>query len=118
MQEAWLLIDEQALRLASGNPNGTVPLAMPAIERLETIPNPKQCLHDLLYEASERKGRRRHKKLNPHLLAHRLGDLIEDFAPLRALTAFRRAEADTVAALRRFPIMNPPNFPSPLVGEG
>ena len=98
MQEAWLLIDEQALRRASGNPSGKVPLTIPDIERLETIPNPKQLLHDLLREASELGGRRR-QKINPHKQALRLGELIEDFAPLRALNAFRKAEADTVAVL-------------------
>jgi len=99
MQETWLLIDEQALRRASGNPNGRVQLAMPDIERLETILNPKQLLHELLCEASELGGRRR-QKLNPRQQALRLGELIEDFAPLRTLNAFQKAEADTVAALR------------------
>jgi hypothetical protein len=99
MQEAWLLIDEAALRCAAGNPNGGIDLAMPAIDRLEDIPNPKQMLHDLLLDASELKGRRR-KKLNPGRLAMRLGELIEDYGPLRRLTAFRHAEAETRAALR------------------
>jgi hypothetical protein len=98
MQEAWLLIDEWALRCAAGNPNGAIPLAMPRVDRLETIPDPKQVLHDLLREASELKGRRR-QRFNPRTHAFRLGELIGDFAPLRALPAFRRAEADTVAAL-------------------
>ncbi|MCG6862133.1 MAG: hypothetical protein LJE70_12770 [Chromatiaceae bacterium] len=99
MQEAWLLIDEPALRCAAGNPNGGVDLDMPAIDRLEVIPNPKQVLHDLLVDASEHTGRRR-KKLNPRRLAMRLGELIEDYSPLRRLTAFQRAEAETLAVLR------------------
>jgi hypothetical protein len=33
MQEAWLLIDEAALRRAAGNPNGPMPLAMPSLPR-------------------------------------------------------------------------------------
>jgi len=99
MQEAWLLIDEPALRHAAGNPNGVVSLDMPAIDRLEEIPNPKQVLHDLLLEASELTGRRR-KKLNPGLLAMRLGELIEDFSPLRLLTAFQHTETETLTALQ------------------
>jgi len=59
MQEAWLLIDEPALRCAAGNPNGVINLDMPAIDRLEGIPNPKQVLHELLLDASELTGRRR-----------------------------------------------------------
>ena len=99
MQEAWLLIDESALRHAAGNPNGIVNLDMPAIDRLEEISSPKQVLHELLLDASELTGRRR-KKLNPGLLSMRLGELIEDFSPLRRLTAFRHAESETLAVLR------------------
>jgi len=99
MQEAWLLIDEAALRRASGNPNGNVRLDMPDIHRLETIIDPKKLLHDLLCEASELSGRRR-QKLNPRKQALRLGELIENFAPLRMLNAFQKAESDTVAVLR------------------
>jgi hypothetical protein len=99
MQEAWLLIDESALRRAAGNPNGRVSLQMPAIERLEDIPDPKRLLHDLLLTASEMRGRRR-KKQNPGRQALRLGELIEDYSPLRRLTAFQHAEDQTLAVLR------------------
>ncbi len=99
MQEAWLLIDEPALRRAAGNPNGRISLRMPVIDRLEGIPDPKGLLHDLLLDASELTGRRR-KKLNPGRQAMRLGELIEDYSPLRRLTAFRHAESRTLAVLR------------------
>jgi hypothetical protein len=91
MQEAWLLIDEPALRRAAGNPHGQIELEMPSIDRLEDIPSPKQLLHDLLLSASERTGRRR-KNLRPGQLAWRLGDLIEDYSPLRRLFAFQQVE--------------------------
>src|SRR5262245_7815518 len=48
MQEAWLLFDETAIRQASGNPNGKVHLRMPTIPKLESLPDPKQNLHELL----------------------------------------------------------------------
>jgi hypothetical protein len=99
MQEAWLLMDEPALRRAAGNPNGKVGLHLPKIDRIEGIGDPKQLLHDVLLEASELSGRRR-QKLNPRQMARRLGDLIEDYGPLRNLTAFRTLEDDTIAALR------------------
>ena len=99
MQEAWLLIDEPALRRAAGNPNGGVDLEMPTIEGLESLPNPKRVLYDLLLDASELTGRRR-KKLNSGRQAMRLGELIDDYSPLLRLTAFRRAEAKTLAALQ------------------
>jgi len=98
MQEAWLLFNEDALRCAAGNPNGKISIDMPNIERLETIPDPKQVLHDLLREASGLRGRRR-QKLNPRKQTLRLGELIDDFSPLRALPAFQKAEAETIAAL-------------------
>ena len=44
MQEAWLLIDEAALRRAAGNPNGTQPLAMPDVQKLEELADPKQLI--------------------------------------------------------------------------
>lgn len=58
MQEAWLLIDETALRRAAGNPAGSRPLDMPDVTRLEDLPDPKRTLHDLLRQASELHGRR------------------------------------------------------------
>ncbi|MFN7616245.1 MAG: hypothetical protein ACK5RM_08685, partial [Pseudanabaena sp.] len=39
MTEAWLLIDEKAIKTAAGNPRGKQILSMPAINRLETIPD-------------------------------------------------------------------------------
>lgn len=99
MQEAWLLIDEQALRRAAGNPNGRIAIDMPAIDRLEKIPDPKQVLHELLLSASELTGRRR-QKLKPSQQAMRLGALIKDYAPLQRLSAFRAFEAATLAVLR------------------
>lgn len=35
MTEAWLLIDENALRWAAGDPNGRQPLDMPPLSRLD-----------------------------------------------------------------------------------
>jgi hypothetical protein len=39
MLEAWLLLDEAAIRRASGNPNGDVPLDLPPPARIEDIPD-------------------------------------------------------------------------------
>ena len=44
MQEAWLLIDEAALRRAAGNPNGTQPLDIPDVQKLEELSDPKQLI--------------------------------------------------------------------------
>ena len=41
MTEAWLLVDEMAIRRAAGNTSGTANLGVPPISRLETQPDPK-----------------------------------------------------------------------------
>ena len=41
MTEAWLLIDEQAIRTASGNPSGRQAINLPSIRSLETLPDPQ-----------------------------------------------------------------------------
>lgn len=89
MSEAWLLIDETALRHAAGNPNGKVSLDLPSLHRLEQLPDPKQLLHDLLRRASGLHGRRL-TSFNRRLHGHRVADWISDFSPLYRLSAFDR----------------------------
>jgi hypothetical protein len=93
MQETWLLFDEYALRVAADNPRGRVPLAVPVVGDLEAIPNAKDLLFKLLEIASELKGRRL-RRLNVPERVHRLADLIQDFSPLRRLSAFEALEED------------------------
>jgi hypothetical protein len=93
MQEAWLLIDEAALRSAADNPRGHMPLAIPPLKKLEDVPDPKQLLWSLLATASGlRPGRLR--RFDPAPRTHRLADLIEDFSSLRRLSAFQALEDD------------------------
>lgn len=95
MTEAWLLIDERAIRKAADNPNGTADLRMPPIKKLEGIPDPKVFLRDCLIRASEFKGRRRDQfKRRMSSRVHRVASLIQDYAPLEELPAFRRLEED------------------------
>lgn len=98
MQEAWLLHDEAALREAAGRPSGTEDLGLPPQHRWERLPDPKRVLHEALRTANGARGRRA-KSFNTGRAAHRVADLITDWTPLRALTAFARLEADTKAAL-------------------
>ena len=93
MQEAWLLIDEAALRRAAGNPNGTQPLSMPDVQRLEELPDPKQLIRDLLRQASELQGRRL-ERFNWRSSAHRVAEMIDDFSILYRLAAFQRLAAE------------------------
>jgi hypothetical protein len=100
MQEAWLLFDEMAIRWAAGNPNGTVPLALPPLRRLESLPDPKIILHELLKTASEYSGRRkqRFKPAEKVRLVSQYSE--EDFSPLRSLTAFATLESSISQAVR------------------
>jgi hypothetical protein len=91
MQEAWLLFNETALRHAVGNPNGNQRLEMPPIKRLETLPNPKDVLYELLREASGLRGRRR-RNFPVNTVARRVAEFIDNFSPLRALPAFNALE--------------------------
>jgi hypothetical protein len=97
MQEAWLLHDERSLREAADRPSGTEPLGLPALARVESLPDPKGVLHRALRTASGAKGRRA-KQFNPARAAHRLADLIRDWSPLRQLRAFQRLESDVRTA--------------------
>jgi hypothetical protein len=93
MQEAWLLIDESALRRSAGNPQGRGPLLVPDPKRLEDLTDPKQTLHELLRQASGLHGRRLaafNRDVRRHV--HRLAQEISDFRPLRGLTAFQKLE--------------------------
>lgn len=93
MFEAWLLFDERAIRQAAGNPHGRVQLELPSLKRVESLPDPKNVLYELLKQASEAQGRRL-KKLRPQERVHRLAELIDNYSPLRTLSAFQDLEVD------------------------
>jgi len=87
MLEAWLCFNQDAIRKASGNPNGNSPLDLPTLKRIESRPDPKEDLRVALLTASELSGRRR-KKFNTAAAFWRVVDFIEDFSPLRELPSF------------------------------
>lgn len=99
MQEAWLLFDEAALRRAANNPNGRDNLSIPAVRRVEHLPDPKAKLHALLQEASGLTGRRR-GRVPAARYAYRVAETIEDFSPLRVLPAFQRLESELLAVIK------------------
>ena len=87
MTEAWLLFDINAIRQAAGNPNGTVPLNLPTLSEIESIPNPKRVLRDILRTATELSARRR-RRFDTNIAVQRIPECIEDFSSLRSLSAF------------------------------
>jgi hypothetical protein len=98
MQEAWLLFNQTAIRMAAGNPNGTVPLHLPSLSEVERRANPKDILHQAIRVASGATGRKL-KKLHLPSAVFRVAEMIDDFSPLRQLSAFQRFEIDLIKAL-------------------
>ena len=98
MMEAWLLINESAIRIAAGNPKGNKPLNLPRIGKLETLTDPKTLLFDLLREASELTGRRL-KKFSVYEARRIAAEEIQDFSPLLQLKAFQNLKKEIEAKI-------------------
>jgi hypothetical protein len=95
MMEAWLLHDEVAIRRAAGKPNGKQKLLLPSLSRVETVADPKSALREALLLASETSGRRHKQKLRDFgIMRRRVAELIDDYSPLRAVSAFARLEQE------------------------
>ena len=99
MTEAWLLVDEQAIRSAASNPNGQAGLNMPRMDCLEKIPDPKNTLFEKLKLASELPSGRL-RKFRPESCRHRVAELISDFSQLRKLSAFVQFETDLIECVQ------------------
>jgi hypothetical protein len=93
MQETWLLFDEPAINHAAGNSSNRQSLNLPPINRLEDLPDPKTELHERLKQASNLKGRRL-SGFPVSEYARRITEFIQDFSPLRALSAFAALESE------------------------
>ena len=101
MTEAWLLLDEAAIRNVVGKPGGRTPLGLPAPERAERVADPKERLRDALRTASGNQGRRRRKFADefPRLRRRLLQDLPIG-GELERLESWTRFRNDTAAASR------------------
>jgi hypothetical protein len=93
MTEAWLLLDIDAIRQAAGNPNGAVPLQLPRLSEIESLPHPEMVLHEALRTATEL-GTHRRRRFDVNKAVRRVPEYIEDFAPLRSLSAFAALEEE------------------------
>jgi len=91
MTEAWLLVDEHAIRQAAGNPNGREPLNLPAASQIEVV-DAKERLFEALTLAKNLNNRRT-SRLRPEALRHRVADHLDDLAALRRLPSFARFES-------------------------
>ena len=100
MREAWLLIDGAAIRAAAGNRRYTGQLDLPAVNRLESLPDPKGVLSQLLIQASDL-NRRRLRSFRVAKHAERVTEFIDDFSPLRQLSAFTALEEEVSNAIQK-----------------
>ena len=100
MTEAWLLLDEAAIRKAVGRPNGRAPLDLPTPREAERRADPKQILADAFLAASEATGRRekRIRRDFSSLRRRLLTDLPID-GPVTQLASWTRFRDDTLATL-------------------
>lgn len=97
MTEAWLLLDEAAIRSAAGNPRGRQQLNLPPRSAIERTVDPKAILFQALQTASEQTGRRL-RNLRVDERRHRVAELM-DCSSLCDLQAFQRLESELTAAL-------------------
>lgn len=57
MTEAWLLLDQAAIRRVVGKPDGRQPLDLPSPKRVERVPDPKDMLKRAMLAAVATTGR-------------------------------------------------------------
>ena len=101
MTEAWILLDEAAIRSAVRKPHGRTPLALPTPRESERMADPKTMLETVLLDVSETRGRRRREIREdlPNLRRQLLRNLPVG-GPLEELESWSKFRDDTVAALR------------------
>ena len=100
MTEAWLLVDEDAIRRVAGRPTGTEPLGLPAAGDVEDVPDAKHVLRRALETASGAKGRRlRSFKRDFGGQRRRLLEGLDHGGPVSQLSAWQALESSVEAAL-------------------
>jgi hypothetical protein len=90
MTEAWLLVSEQAIRAAVGNPSGRASLGLPAPKQIESVQAKDQLLRAL--EVASELGTLRRRRFQPTLYRHRVAEEMLDLLGLRQLPSFQRFE--------------------------
>ena len=100
MTEAWLLLDESAIRKIAGRPRDTMNLVLPRPRDVERIADPKDRLDNILMQASGAQGRRLRKiqRELPRMRNQLLQDL-ELSGPLEQVPSWVRFRDDTMRVL-------------------
>lgn len=98
--EAWLLLDEEAIRKVAGKPNGRRPLNLPTPGALEGRANPKEILEQAIAVASENAGDRLQKtKTNFPANRRALLENLSTDGPITQVPAWNRMRSDLKTAL-------------------
>ncbi|WP_331716400.1 hypothetical protein [Micromonospora chokoriensis] len=103
MTEAWLLLDETAIRQVAGNPRGRMDLGLPKHHEVESVANPKQILSTCLLKAAGETGRRRDavaKRFNQH--RRQLLERLEPTGAIVRLESWARLVADVDEVVKRW----------------
>lgn len=97
MTEAWLLLDEAAIRRVARNPRGRMALDLPKPREVENIADPKHRLQQCLLTAADCTGRER-ERVRKRFDEHRRNLLqrLDPNGPVTKLSSWRRL-VDSVA---------------------
>ena len=94
MSESWLLFDGTAIaKKAAGAPSSQV--HVPDIAQIENIPDPKDLLDELLFQAAGAPAGRRGRIFRRSIARRRVSvaEYISDYSPLENVPAFRGFQA-------------------------
>lgn len=108
--EAWLLLDEAAIRKRAGNPNGRQPLGLPKPKHVEHRAQPKELLRDALVRACAPGRKQRELRSNDAefgRLRRLLFDDLDIDGPVSQLRAWQALVKDTTAALTELALLQP-----------
>lgn len=102
MLEAWLVLDQSAIREVAGNPNGRMALDLPKPARAESVADPKALLKQAIATASEERGRGL-QKLQTRFSENRarLLQMLDREGPVKQLASWQSFTADLREALGR-----------------
>lgn len=103
MTEAWLLVDEMAIRRASGNTSGTAQLELPPVSRLEAQADPKSLLFAALEKASEL-GPHRLRRFDRYQARRQISGFMDNHSVLRSVPSFVHFETQVRDFFVRFPV--------------
>lgn len=106
--EAWLLLDEAAIRRVAGKPRGRNALRLPRARRVEELRNPKEVLRQKILDASGKTGRQR-KRIEGKLgsMCYQLLRDLPIGGPLEQVPAWARLKRDAEECIAQLRNRNP-----------